>query len=72
LHIVTTDSLTRLIALDWGTSSARAYRIGATGEVLERREAPLGLLQSDPADSVLLCSSCWATGGASIPRSPAA
>lgn len=41
---MTADSFTRLIALDWGTSSARAYRIGATGEVLERREAPLGIL----------------------------
>ena len=38
------DSSTRLIALDWGTSSARAYRVGAPGEVLERRLAPLGIL----------------------------
>lgn len=42
--MVTPDSPTRLIALDWGTSSARAYRLGAAGDVLERREAPLGIL----------------------------
>lgn len=41
---MTPDSLTRLIALDWGTSSARAYRVGAAGAVLDRREAPLGIL----------------------------
>lgn len=33
-----------MIAVDWGTSSFRAYRLSAQGAVLERREAPLGIL----------------------------
>ncbi len=32
-----------LIAVDWGTTSARAYRLDAEGSVLEAREAPLGI-----------------------------
>ena len=35
----------RLIALDWGTTSLRAYLLGDEGEVLERRSEPLGILQ---------------------------
>ena len=34
---------TALIAIDWGTTSARAYRIDAAGEVLTARSAPLGI-----------------------------
>lgn len=34
-----------LIALDWGTSSLRAYRLGAGGKVLETREAASGIMQ---------------------------
>ena len=33
-----------LVAIDWGTSSARAYRMAATGDVIEARQAPLGIL----------------------------
>jgi 2-dehydro-3-deoxygalactonokinase len=36
---------TALLGLDWGTTAARAYRIGAGGEVLDVREAPLGVQQ---------------------------
>ena len=36
-------SRTALIAIDWGTTSARAYRIGASGAVLAVRSAPLGI-----------------------------
>jgi 2-dehydro-3-deoxygalactonokinase len=32
-----------LIGIDWGTTHARAYRIGADGTVLAQREAPLGI-----------------------------
>ncbi len=32
-----------LIAIDWGTTSARAYRLDARGRVLEQRSAPLGV-----------------------------
>lgn len=34
----------RLIALDWGTSSLRAYALGAGGCVLESRHRPWGIL----------------------------
>lgn len=36
---------TRLIAVDWGTTSARAYRLGGEGQVLDSRAAPLGISQ---------------------------
>ncbi len=32
-----------LIAIDWGTTSARAYRLDARGRVLDKRSAPLGV-----------------------------
>jgi 2-dehydro-3-deoxygalactonokinase len=34
---------TALIAIDWGTTSARAYRLDAAGELLATRSAPLGI-----------------------------
>src|SRR6476659_3512182 len=34
---------TALIAVDWGTTSARAYRLDARGDVHERRSVPLGV-----------------------------
>jgi 2-dehydro-3-deoxygalactonokinase len=37
-----------LIAIDWGTSSLRAARLGAKGEVLESREFPRGILTVQP------------------------
>jgi 2-dehydro-3-deoxygalactonokinase len=33
-----------MIGVDWGTSSLRAYRIGADGRALERRSVPLGIV----------------------------
>ena len=36
---------TRLIAIDWGTTAARAYRLGSGGRVLGERSAPLGIQQ---------------------------
>ena len=33
----------RLIAIDWGTSSARAYALGRHGDVVSVRSAPLGV-----------------------------
>jgi 2-dehydro-3-deoxygalactonokinase len=36
-------SCARLIAIDWGTSSARAYAIDAFGKVVSERSAPLGV-----------------------------
>ena len=43
-------SAPRLIALDWGTSSLRAYLLGDVGIVLERRAEPLGILQVPDRD----------------------
>jgi 2-dehydro-3-deoxygalactonokinase len=40
---VTDDRRTALIAIDWGTTSARAYRVDATGGVIAERSAPLGI-----------------------------
>lgn len=42
---------TQLIALDWGTSSLRAYRLGAAGETLEERSLPLGIMQLDGSEA---------------------
>lgn len=33
-----------LVALDWGTSALRAFRMGAQGEVLETRHRPWGIM----------------------------
>lgn len=43
-------SVTALIGLDWGTSSLRAYRIGADGRVLQRRETAAGILSVEGGD----------------------
>ncbi len=40
---------TRLIALDWGTSSLRAYRLGDGARVLELRHRPWGIMHLPPA-----------------------
>jgi len=42
------DRSTCLIALDWGTSSLRAYRLGEGGAVLEARTEPWGITQLPP------------------------
>ena len=43
-----------MIAIDWGTSSFRAYRLDAAGAVIEQRSAGAGLLACDGAfESVL-------------------
>jgi 2-dehydro-3-deoxygalactonokinase len=38
-------SSSTLIAIDWGTTAARAYRMGAHGDVRDERSAPLGIAQ---------------------------
>jgi 2-dehydro-3-deoxygalactonokinase len=43
-------SAPRLVALDWGTTSLRAYLIGDGGAVLERRAEPLGILRVPERD----------------------
>ncbi len=39
-----------MIGFDWGTSTLRAYRLGARGEILERREAALGIARVQDGD----------------------
>jgi 2-dehydro-3-deoxygalactonokinase len=39
-----TSAVGRLIALDWGTTSLRAYLLGDEGAILERRAEPSGIL----------------------------
>jgi 2-dehydro-3-deoxygalactonokinase len=55
-----------LVAVDWGTSSLRAARLGDGGQVLEERSAPRGILTVAPGEfpSVLqsLCGD-WRDGG---------
>ena len=34
----------QLIALDWGTSSLRAYKLGPAGVVLEQRSLATGIM----------------------------
>jgi len=41
---------TTLIALDWGTTSLRAYRIGAHGVALEKRALPWGIMNLPPIE----------------------
>ena len=41
----TDRAVPRLVALDWGTTSLRAYLLGAAGVVLDRRSESLGILQ---------------------------
>ena len=41
---------TRLIAIDWGTTAARAYRLGEQGRVLDTRQAALGVQHVAPGE----------------------
>jgi 2-dehydro-3-deoxygalactonokinase len=43
-------SATALLAIDWGTSAARAYRVDADGAILAERSAPLGIQQVRDGD----------------------
>ncbi|HIZ36986.1 MAG TPA: 2-dehydro-3-deoxygalactonokinase [Candidatus Ruania gallistercoris] len=44
------DDSVALVALDWGTSSCRAYALDSAGRLLDARSAPLGILSvgTDP------------------------
>src|SRR5215475_12064003 len=39
-----------LIAVDWGTTSLRAYRVDAAGAIVDRLEAPAGIMQVPKGD----------------------
>ena len=40
---------TRLVALDWGTTALRAFRLDDQGQVLEQRHRPWGIMNLPPA-----------------------
>ncbi len=65
-----------LIALDWGTTSLRAYAIDAAGQVLEKKSAPLGILKipdkNFDAAFEEICGSWLNDGLAGWPRASAA
>ncbi len=48
----------QLIALDWGTSSLRAYRLGPNGRVLEERSRALGIMQLPSAPRQIAGHDC--------------
>jgi 2-dehydro-3-deoxygalactonokinase len=55
-----------MIAVDWGTSSFRAYRLSADGDVVERRSAPLGIMQVEAgrfADALEAQIGDWLSAG---------
>lgn len=64
---------THLIALDWGTSSLRAYRLGEGGLVLQQRELARGIMQvegvGDEAFEHALEEACgdWLSEEPSVP-----
>jgi 2-dehydro-3-deoxygalactonokinase len=41
---------TRLLAIDWGTTSARAYALDAQGRILSQRNEPLGIQRVKDGD----------------------
>ena len=55
-----------MIGVDWGTSSQRAFRLGADGAVLERREAGRGILHVEGgrfAEALRSIAGDWIDGG---------
>ena len=55
-----------MIGVDWGTSSQRAFRLGADGAVLERREAGRGILHVEGgrfAEALRSIAGDWMDGG---------
>ena len=60
----------RLIALDWGTTSLRAYLLGDHGAVLDRRAEALGILQVPGRDFARVFDDVikeWRTRDAALP-----
>ena len=48
----------QLIALDWGTTSLRAYRLGEQGQVLEQRSLSAGIMQLPTAPRLVAGVMC--------------
>jgi 2-dehydro-3-deoxygalactonokinase len=59
---------TRLIAIDWGTSSARAYALGGHGEIVSEMSAPLGVQRVAAGDFAgALATLCGGQVAAGVP-----
>jgi len=66
----TDRSDTLAIGVDWGTSAFRAYRLGPSGEVLEIRNAPAGILAIDDGafeDALLQIVGDWMAAAPAAP-----
>ncbi|MDQ0126402.1 2-dehydro-3-deoxygalactonokinase [Pseudomonas lini] len=50
--------LAQLIALDWGTTSLRAYKLGPDGQVLEQRSLSSGIMQLPKAQRIIAGREC--------------
>ena len=50
--------LAQLIALDWGTTSLRAYKLGAGGQVLEQRSLSSGIMQLPRTPRIIHGQAC--------------
>jgi 2-dehydro-3-deoxygalactonokinase len=58
------------IYIDWGTTNARAYRIGGDGSLVEKRELKLGILNVPPRgfrDAFETLTKDWREPGSAIP-----
>src|SRR5579859_3442324 len=57
-----------MIGVDWGTTCFRAFRLGEDATILDRREAPLGILHVGPgrfADALAAQIGPWLADGES-------
>lgn len=55
-----------MIAVDWGTSNFRAFRLGEDGRILDRRSSPLGILRIGSAgfaETLRSQVAAWLEGG---------
>ena len=66
---MTEDRRCALLAIDWGTTSARAYRLDANGTILDTKSAPLGIQAvTDRQFAVALDTLLEGWGDAVVPR----
>lgn len=59
-----------LVALDWGSSSLRAYLLGEGGQILDRRSEPWGILQLPEGDfrsAFDRITAGWSSASAPVP-----
>lgn len=62
--------MTALIGLDWGTTNARALRFDRRGQVVERRDLPLGILRVPQGDFAAAFATLAGDWRAAAPGAP--